>query len=329
MSIEVISMFARLTFRPLIIFAFLTTFSFSVQSQDSALPGTEVADSEVGTDANTLVTLASQQFPDIFASATSWRLYSGIYYKFYATTGVYLGIGDGQVYVLGGQFGNEVVGVGSVASVITALGGTSSSAGTTSFTNLKSASTVNALLEYFTTLTVNYGTISSFGTITSSVTLEVQGTETIDGAATQKLIVTIAGSNVANPLTYQMWANGEGKFVKVIHNASGVEYPATSANLIGTSLISSMLLALAAADSPAYVSGINAALASPTMASQITQTTVGGVPAQTLRIETNPTDSARYVIELSDFGSFSMVTGYESTLGTTTSTMSLSNIVLR
>jgi hypothetical protein len=68
--------------------------------------------------ANQLMDYAETWFPNYFPEHASTGTAQGYDYRAYST-GIYLGVRDGQVYVLGGAFGAEVVAVGALTDFIT------------------------------------------------------------------------------------------------------------------------------------------------------------------------------------------------------------------
>jgi hypothetical protein len=72
-------------------------------------------------DAETLLPLAESLYPDLFSNGSELRETQGYTYRLYAGTGVYVGIKDHQVYLLGGPFGNAITAKGSTASVLALL----------------------------------------------------------------------------------------------------------------------------------------------------------------------------------------------------------------
>jgi hypothetical protein len=91
----------------------------SLQVSAQSLPGTAVSDSAVSQSAITLISLAEQVYPSLFGQATSWRSYEGFFYKYFANSGVYVGINGADLYLMGGQFGNWPSHQGKIADAIT------------------------------------------------------------------------------------------------------------------------------------------------------------------------------------------------------------------
>lgn len=304
--------------------ALILACSMQLKAQD--LPGADVPDSDVSQNAKTLISLASQQFPQLFSNGSAWRSFDGFVYKYFAASDVFVGINGDDLYLLGEQFGEVATFAGKVADAIVALGG---GFGTSQplFTDITTASTLNDLLRYFQTITVSYDTIAGAFSLLSSVALEVQGQETVNGTSAQKVFVTISGNNLPQPSTAQLWVNDEGTIVKLVFN--GAEFAAPTANTIGVGLVSGMLLALKGAESPIIQAAIAEELASPAVDTKIFDNVISGLAVKTLAIEVGDDQSAKILYEISDFGAFSISTKLESTLGPTTTRFELKDIVLR
>jgi hypothetical protein len=69
--------------------------------------------------ANQLMDFAERSFAGYFPSHPANGLYEGYLYRYYPETGIYLAVKDGNVYVLGGSFGNDIVLVGPLTQYIT------------------------------------------------------------------------------------------------------------------------------------------------------------------------------------------------------------------
>lgn len=296
----------------------------STQAQD--LPGTAVADSALSTNAITLISLAEQKYPELFSNATSWRTFDGFFYKYFAKSGVYVGINGSDLYLLGGPFGNTVVNQGKIADAVVALQGeTPSNSGL--FQNTVTASTLRDLLRYFRGITVAYSSISSFGNLQSAVALEAVGQEVVGDKTTDKLIVTLSGSNLASPLAYQMWVDSEGIIVKLLQNGFEFAYP--TSNAVGAGLVSGMLLALKGAEAPAVQQALANELANnPAVSQKVVDAVISGNAVKTLALQIGSA-GANILLELSDFGAFSIATKMESTLSATKTSFELKDLVLR
>ena len=69
----------------------------------------------------TAMDLAIELYPSLFQNGSEVRTTSGYLYRYFSATGIYVGFKDGQIYLLGGIFGNQIVSKGSVTSVVAAL----------------------------------------------------------------------------------------------------------------------------------------------------------------------------------------------------------------
>lgn len=69
--------------------------------------------------AEQLLDFAEAVYPEYFPGHPVSGLWEGYRYRFHAATGIYLGVRDAQVYVLGGVFGQEVLHVGALEQFIT------------------------------------------------------------------------------------------------------------------------------------------------------------------------------------------------------------------
>ena len=69
--------------------------------------------------ANQLLDFAEHSFSQYFPSAQPTLSFDGYYFRYYAETGIYLGVKAGNVYLLGGVFGQEIVLVGPLTAFIT------------------------------------------------------------------------------------------------------------------------------------------------------------------------------------------------------------------
>lgn len=69
--------------------------------------------------ANQLLDFAERNYAVYFPSHQTNALYEGYLYRYYPETGIYLAVRDGNVYVLGGVFGNEILLVGPLTQFIT------------------------------------------------------------------------------------------------------------------------------------------------------------------------------------------------------------------
>lgn len=65
--------------------------------------------------------LAESKLAGFFPSGATTLFLENYVYRFYESTGVYLAFADGNVFLLGGGFGEAVVSAGSISSVLSAL----------------------------------------------------------------------------------------------------------------------------------------------------------------------------------------------------------------
>jgi hypothetical protein len=75
----------------------------------------------ISSDVQTIFDLAAVVYPAWFKNGSELGLFQGYVYKYFATSGIYVGVKDNTIYVLGGPFGNSITNVGTVASVLSAL----------------------------------------------------------------------------------------------------------------------------------------------------------------------------------------------------------------
>lgn len=300
----------------------------NVVAQD--LPGSAVSDSAVSQSAITLVNLAQARYPELFTSPTSWRTFDGFFYKYFAASGVYVGINGPDLYLLGGPFGNTVQYQGRVADALVVLQGSGGSTGadTQLFKNVTSANTLLDLLSYFRSLTLSYGTVNSFANTQAAVALEAQGQELVDGVTTDVVMLTLTGNNLSAPVIYKMYVNAQGTIVKLRQNNFDFVMPAS--NAVGAGLVSGMLIALKTADAPAVRAALDKTLKDSAAVTKNTQARViAGLNVQTLSLQISDGASATILLEVSDFGPFSMATKMSSTLGGTTTSFEITSAVLR
>lgn len=85
---------------------------------NAAAPTPETAGVDPIDAANQLMDFAESVYPQHFPGHPPTGTYEGYFYRFYPTTGIYLGVRDGNVYLLGGPFGNEVRLVGALTQFI-------------------------------------------------------------------------------------------------------------------------------------------------------------------------------------------------------------------
>ncbi|MDP1932248.1 MAG: hypothetical protein Q8L60_12405 [Gammaproteobacteria bacterium] len=307
----------------LLVCVFMMT--MSEKTLANATPGVAVSDSVMSQSAITLVSLAEQIYPDLFSGATSWRSFEGFYYKYYATTGVYVGINGSDLYLMGGPFGGDVTYQGSVADALIVLGGSSGSP-TEPFKNIASTSNLADLIRYFRKIKLEYAT-GGFATTKVAVALEVLGQEAISGETTDKLMVTVTGGSLTSPSIAEMWVNSKGEVVKF--SQSGMVWTMPHSNTFGIGLVSGMLLALAAVEQPIVKAAIaNELKDNQAVAQKLENRVINGIPVKTLTIQISA-GSSSITTELSEFGTFSMATKMVSNLGFSTTSFEMMDLELR
>lgn len=73
-----------------------------------------------------LIKLAEEQYASLFPSMTTtgaFQIIDGYVARGYASTGIHIGIKDGNVFVVGGEFGSSPVSIGTIANTIAQLTG--------------------------------------------------------------------------------------------------------------------------------------------------------------------------------------------------------------
>lgn len=73
-----------------------------------------------------LIELAEEQYASLFPAMTTtgaFQIIDGYVARGYASTGIHIGIKDGTVYVVGGEFGSSPVSIGTIANTIAQLTG--------------------------------------------------------------------------------------------------------------------------------------------------------------------------------------------------------------
>jgi hypothetical protein len=292
--------------------------------QAQNLPGVSLEEAGLSVDIKNLFQLAQQAYPTLFANASGWRSHAGYTYQFYAASGIYAGVKDGNVFLLGGPFGTSIVQKGALTAAIGVLqdtvakqqssysgstGGTST--GTNAFTTVKEYKTLADLVAGFKLIT--YETTTTLGTLktTGQYKLEYKGASTVNGEAASELLITITSSTGTVP--FSMWVDGTGKILKLIHNISGIEYtPQSTAQTIGTGLVSSFLLSLAGSTSPTLTTAIADLKNNAAFSSHVTKKAVGKYNLDVLTVEITGATGDKLTWEVADFGSYSMVIRYSS-----------------
>ncbi len=308
----------------------------NIKAQD--LPGIAISDDAVGQSARTLVNLAIQVFPELFGQATTWREYEGFHYRYFGSSGIYIGIKGEDLYLLGGSYGDSVSYQGTIADAIVFVQSEAGSGSSVAFQDFVTAKTTKELLSYFRKITMEYGSSLTLGSnpfakTDAVITMEAIGQETVEGATTDRLKITLSGSNASQPSIYDLWVDAQGVVVKLVLNGD-FEYSSAQAKAIGPGLMSAMLLSLAAVDQPT-VKGViaNATADSSVVTANTTNTTIGGIAVKSMEIIVSSSVDNAIALTLSDFGAFTMATKYNASLDggfqKTTSYFRIVDVVLK
>ena len=75
----------------------------------------------VTTDVQSIFDLAAQVYPSLLVNGSAFGLYQGYTYRFFASSGIYVGIKDNKVFTMGGPFGSAIKEQGTVSLVLNAL----------------------------------------------------------------------------------------------------------------------------------------------------------------------------------------------------------------
>lgn len=94
------------------------TGSLTSASVDCASTGLSIS-----AEARALFDLASELYPDLFSNPSELREAQGYIYRFFADSGIYVGIQSETVSLLGGPFGNSIVSKGAINDVMLVLEG--------------------------------------------------------------------------------------------------------------------------------------------------------------------------------------------------------------
>lgn len=75
----------------------------------------------VSTSAQSVFDLAAELYPTMFGNGSALGSYQGYVYKYFAGSGIYVGIKDDRIYTLGGVYGSAITEQGSVGAVLNLL----------------------------------------------------------------------------------------------------------------------------------------------------------------------------------------------------------------
>lgn len=108
------------------------------------------------------------------------------------------------------------------------------------------------------------------------------------------------------------------------------EYVFPLSNTIDAGLVSGMILALAAADTPTVKAGLKNELANNAAVTQKTRnTTISGIPVQKFTMTISSSPGASVELDLSDFGMFSMATRVRTERQSSTASFEIRDVQLR
>tara|TARA_R110002072_G_scaffold284396_5_gene448704 strand:- start:32050 stop:33039 length:990 start_codon:yes stop_codon:yes gene_type:complete len=320
------------------VFCFTLAFIAGVNARAQDLPGIAISDDAVGQSARTLVNLAMQVFPDMFGQPTTWREYDGFHYRYFGSSGIYVGIKGEDLYLLGGVYGDSVSYQGTVADAIIFVQSEAGTGSSVAFQDFVTVKTTTEILSYFRKITMEYGSSLTLGSnpfakTDAVITMEAIGQETVEGATTDRLKITLSGNNISEPVLYDLWIDAQGVVVKLVLNGN-FEYNSAQAKAIGPGLMSAMLVSLVAVDQPT-VKGViaNATADSSVVTANTVNATIGGVAVESMEIIVSSSAANAVELTLSDFGAFTMATKYSASLDggfqKTTSYFRIVDVVLK
>jgi hypothetical protein len=138
--------------------------------------------------ATSVLDLALEVYPSLFGQGSELKQAQGYVYRFFASSGIYVGFKDGKVYVVGGPFGDKILEKGTIATVTTALN--------TAKANIALGGNVDAGGNGSGSANGDLWDITISGT--TSITLPVVGTQTVAISA-----LTLENVTSTNPASEQ------------------------------------------------------------------------------------------------------------------------------
>ena len=102
-------------------FTFHGQFTGSKTSDSAVCSGASSGSPSISADAQSVLDLALEVYPTLFGQGGELKEAQGYVYRFFASSGIYVGFKDGRVYVVGGPFGDSILDKGTVSAVTTAL----------------------------------------------------------------------------------------------------------------------------------------------------------------------------------------------------------------
>jgi hypothetical protein len=298
------------------------------------LPGTALDASAISTQINSLFTLAEQAYPSVFVGASGWRSYEGYTFKYFEGSGIYAGIKDGEVYLMGGPYGGSPVAQGNISNIISALQAyitnpnptPTAPAAVADFSSFIAARTLNDLISYFSSITMEYSSSILTLTTTAQIKLELLGQENVGSTSTNHLRVTITGGTPSASQAYDMWVDSAGTIQRLMQGT--FEFAQAQSQLIGTGLVSSFLLALVAGDTPTIKAAVANEIANPALSTKVTQRIVGATQVDTIAVSV-ASGGAEVTAYISDFGNFTMMSEFLSKTSTMSTSFEIIDMKLR
>lgn len=165
--------------------------------------------------------LAESKLANFFPPGATTLFLDSYVYRFYEATGIYLAFADGNVFLLGGGFGEAVVSAGTISSVLTALdvyevsGG---STGSTDLWNLSISGTVTVLGNTVNFAGINLTSIPAPNLDnTSEINQEINST--LEGVASSisSIAITVV-NNGSSQRTFDVQFNATANGVAVSYN---------------------------------------------------------------------------------------------------------------
>lgn len=120
--------------------------------------------------------------------------------------------------------------------------------------------------------------------------------------------------------------NSAGKTVRVA--VGSFVYPDAQAETLGATIVSGFLIALSAGDNAQLQAAINQEIQNPALSTKVTQRMVGKTQVPTIQV-TVAAGGANISSYLSDFGSFTMLTQFSSTIGSLSNSFEVIDMTLR
>lgn len=165
--------------------------------------------------------LAESKLSEFFPPGAVTLFLDNYVYRFYESTGVYLAFADGNVFLLGGGFGQAVVDAGAISSVLTALDAYEVSGGGTGGVDLWNLSITGTVNTFGTTVNFSGINLASVPAPdldnTSAVTDEINST--LSGVATSisSIAITVV-NNTSTQRTFDVTFNAVANGLSISYN---------------------------------------------------------------------------------------------------------------